>query len=74
MREIGNQEPLWVQNQRNSWHGVDFPHHMDRPFTDILRDYYRTLSAVDDSLASVSADATVGQPYLISATMLGATG
>ena len=48
-------KPLWVQNQRNSWHGVDFPYHMDRPFTDRLRDYYRTLSAVDDSLGRILA-------------------
>lgn len=48
-------KPLWVQNQRNSWHGVDFPYHMDKPFTDRLRDYYRTLGAVDDSLSRILA-------------------
>ena len=48
---------LWVQNQRNSWHGVDFPYHTDRPFTEYMRDYYRTLSAVDDSLGRDSRPA-----------------
>jgi arylsulfatase A-like enzyme len=48
-------KPLWVQNQRNSWHGADFPYHTDRPLTDIVRDYYRTLSPVDDSLGRILA-------------------
>jgi arylsulfatase A-like enzyme len=41
---------LWVQNQRNSWHGVDFVYHTGQPINEYMRDYYRTLSAVDDSL------------------------
>lgn len=48
-------KPMWVRNQRNSWHGADFPYHTDRPLTEQVRDYYRTLSPVDDSLGRVLA-------------------
>lgn len=48
-------KPLWVQNQRNSWHGADFPYHTDKPLTEMVRDYYRTLSPVDDSLGRIMA-------------------
>lgn len=48
-------KPLWVQNQRNSWHGADFPYHTDKPLTEMVRDYYRTLSPVDESLGRIMA-------------------
>ncbi len=46
-------KPLWVQNQRNSWHGVDFVYHTGQPINEYMREYYRTLSAVDDSLGRI---------------------
>lgn len=46
-------KPMWVINQRNSWHGVDFVYHTGQPINDYMRDYYRTLSAVDDSLGRI---------------------
>ncbi|OAN56597.1 sulfatase family protein [Sphingobium sp. TCM1] len=48
-------KPLWVQNQRNSWHGADFPYHTDNPMKEQVRDYYRTLSPVDESLGRIMA-------------------
>jgi len=48
-------KPRWVRDQRNSWHGADFPYHTDRKLTDYVRDYYRTLSPVDDSLGRILA-------------------
>ena len=48
-------KPMWVQNQRNSWHGADFPYHTDRKLTDQVRDIYRTLSPVDESLGRIMA-------------------
>ena len=42
--------PLWVRNQRNSWHGEEFPYHSELPLAEFKRQYHRTLSAVDDSL------------------------
>jgi len=44
------QTPRWVQDQRNSWHGVDFPFHVRASVAETMRRYYGTLSAVDDSL------------------------
>lgn len=49
-------KPMWVQNQRNSWHGVDFPYHASRDLRSIMRDYYRTLSPVDESLGRIFAE------------------
>jgi arylsulfatase A-like enzyme len=46
-------KPLWVYNQRNSWHGVDFFYHTDQKMTEYLKSYYATLSAVDESVARV---------------------
>lgn len=48
-------EPMWVQNQRNSWHGVDFPYHASLSLPDYKRDYLETLSAVDESLGRILA-------------------
>ena len=43
-------KPMWVQNQRNSWHGVDFPYHSSLDVQSYKMQYHRALSAVDDSL------------------------
>jgi N-acetylglucosamine-6-sulfatase len=43
-------KPLWVKNQRNSWHGVDFPYHSSLDVQDYKMEYHRALSAVDDSI------------------------
>ncbi len=48
-------KPVWVRNQRNSWHGVEFLYHTGQPINEYMRDYYRTLSAVDDSLGRILA-------------------
>lgn len=48
-------KPMWVQNQRNSWHGLDFMYHSDRKMSDFLKSYYATLSPVDDSLGRIMA-------------------
>ncbi len=47
--------PMWVRNQRNSWHGDEFPYHSDLPLAEFKREYHRTLSAVDDSLGRLLA-------------------
>jgi N-acetylglucosamine-6-sulfatase len=47
--------PLWVRNQRNSWHGSEFPYHSELPLQEFKRHYHRTLSAVDDSVGRVRA-------------------
>lgn len=46
--------PLWVQNQRNSWHGIDFPYHdAHLSIADFYKRYAETLLAVDDSLGRI---------------------
>ena len=46
-------KPMWVKNQRNSWHGVDFPYHSRLNVQEYKRQYHRALSAVDDSLGRI---------------------
>ncbi len=46
-------KPMWTQNQRNSWHGIDFPYHSDLDVADYYRRYAETLLAVDDSVGRV---------------------
>jgi N-acetylglucosamine-6-sulfatase len=45
--------PMWVQNQRNSWHGVDYPYHSDLSLADYYKQYAETLCAVDDSVGRI---------------------
>ena len=42
--------PLWVQNQRNSWHGVEFPYHSTLDISEYYKRYAETLLAVDEGL------------------------
>ena len=34
--DMARHRPMWVQNQRNSWHGVDFAYHGTRPLGDLI--------------------------------------
>jgi arylsulfatase A-like enzyme len=43
-------KPMWVYNQRNTWHGIDFPYNTDMNMSEYLKGYYATLSAVDDGV------------------------
>jgi N-acetylglucosamine-6-sulfatase len=45
--------PMWTRNQRNSWHGVDFPYHSRLDVAEYYRRYLETLLAVDDSVGRV---------------------
>jgi len=47
-------KPMWVKNQRNSWHGVDFPYHSDLDVQEYKRQYHRALTAVDDSIGRIN--------------------
>jgi len=51
--ENADGKPMWVRNQRNSWHGVDFPYHSDLNIAEYYRRYAETLLAVDDSVGRV---------------------
>ncbi|MCH6256124.1 sulfatase [Puniceicoccaceae bacterium K14] len=50
--EIAN-TPRWLRDQRNSWHGVDFPYHSELDIEDYYKRYCETLSGVDDSIGRV---------------------
>jgi N-acetylglucosamine-6-sulfatase len=45
--------PRWVVDQRNSWHGVEFPYHSDLDIEKYYKRYCETLSAVDDGIGRV---------------------
>lgn len=51
--EQNEDSPLWVQNQRNSWHGVDFPYHTDLDVKEYYKNYCRAMLAVDESVGRV---------------------
>ncbi|WP_342755350.1 sulfatase [Pantoea sp. MBD-2R] len=48
-------KPMWVRNQRNSWHGVDYPYNKKMDLQQFQRDYYETLIGVDNSVGKVHA-------------------
>lgn len=45
--------PRWLLDQRNSWHGMDFPLHTDTSAEEFLRSYCEALRSVDDSIGAV---------------------
>ena len=46
-------QPRWMRDQRNSWHGVDFPYHSALDIGQYYRQYCETLRALDDSIGRV---------------------
>ena len=46
-------KPMWLKNQRNSWHGVDFAYHSDLNVGEYYKKYCETLLAVDESVGRV---------------------
>ncbi len=51
--DMARGRPRWVRDQRNSWHGVDFPYHSDLNIGEYYKQYAETLLAVDDSVGRV---------------------
>ena len=45
--------PRWLLDQRNSWHGVDFPYHSDLDIEQYYKRYCEALCSVDDSVGTV---------------------
>ncbi len=45
--------PRWLRDQRNSWHGVDFPYHSNLDIERYYKRYCESLRSVDDSIARV---------------------
>src|SRR5579883_1700012 len=51
--EPNQHRPVWAQNQRNSWHGVEYPYHSDLNIGEYYKRYVETLGGVDDSTGRV---------------------
>jgi len=51
--EAGEGRPTWVKDQRNSWHGVEFPYHSRLDVAEYYRQYGETLRALDESVGRV---------------------
>lgn len=45
--------PMWTQNQRNSWHGIDYPYHSDLDIGGYYKKYAEALLSVDESVGRV---------------------
>jgi N-acetylglucosamine-6-sulfatase len=45
--------PRWLLDQRNSWHGMDFPLHTGSTAEELLYNYCEALRSVDDSIGAV---------------------
>lgn len=46
-------KPRWLRDQRNSWHGVDFPYHSELNIEEYYKRYSEALRSVDDSVGRV---------------------
>lgn len=48
-------KPMWVQDQRNSWHGVEFPYYgrSKQSLTEMYRHYCEMILSIDDSVGRV---------------------
>ncbi|MEO1983902.1 MAG: sulfatase [Fuerstiella sp.] len=48
-------KPMWVHDQRNSWHGVEFPYHgrAKQSLTEMYRHYCEMILSIDDSVGRV---------------------
>lgn len=57
-RHTHEHAPMWVRNQRNSWHGVEYPYHnADPKFWEAeYQRYLECLLAVDDSVGRLMAE------------------
>lgn len=45
--------PMWLQNQRNSWHGVEYPYHSTLDVGEYYKRYAETLYGVDESVGRI---------------------
>ncbi|MEX0685126.1 MAG: sulfatase [Balneolales bacterium] len=47
------EKPMWLKDQRNSWHGVDYPYHSNLDLDHWYKRYNETILSVDESIGSV---------------------
>ncbi|MDO6416157.1 sulfatase [Sphingomonas sp. BIUV-7] len=53
MKQGVSGRPMWVENQRNSWHGVAYPYHGALDIGDYYKRYMETLLSVDEGIARI---------------------
>jgi len=51
--EPAQHRPMWTQNQRNSWHGVEYPYHSGLDIAEYYKRYMETFAGVDDSTGRI---------------------
>jgi N-acetylglucosamine-6-sulfatase len=51
--EPAQHRSMWTQNQRNSWHGVEYPYHSDLDIAENYNRYMETFAGVDDSTGRI---------------------
>ncbi len=56
--ENNRDKPMWVQDQRNSWHGVEFPYHgrAEQTIGQMYRHYCEMILSIDESVGRVMAN------------------
>ncbi len=57
--KMAQHRPMWVQNQRNSWHGVDYPYHSGLDIAEYYKRYAETLLGVDESVGRILSELAV---------------
>jgi N-acetylglucosamine-6-sulfatase len=53
--EHNRDKPLWVQDQRNSWHGVEYPYYgrSKQSLTEMYKHYCEMILSIDDSVGQI---------------------
>ena len=48
-------KPMWVQDQRNSWHGVEYPYHgrSNQSVEEMYRHYCEMILSIDESIGRI---------------------
>ncbi|MCZ6672834.1 MAG: sulfatase [Verrucomicrobia bacterium] len=52
-RELAEKSPRWLRDQRNSWHGVDFPYHSELDVGLYYKRYCEAFRAVDEGIEKI---------------------
>jgi N-acetylglucosamine-6-sulfatase len=60
--------PRWVRDQRNSWHGADYPYNTKLDLAEYFERYAETLRGVDDSVGRVLE--YLGSEHLLDSTVV----
>ncbi|GAA4872736.1 sulfatase [Ferrimonas pelagia] len=51
--DYGPNTPRWLRDQRNSWHGMDFPYHSEVDITTYYQNYAEAFASVDEGIGMV---------------------